>query len=259
MKLALLAVLLPLAPILTLANPIALPNTAKPASLELAKRETALNAFLTVLLEYLPAVDATINAVAGILTNFEALLVDVLGVPITYNQLGSGCKPYTLIFARGTTEPGNVGILVGPPFIDALDAAVGSGNLLIQGVNNYAATIAGYVAGGDAAGSANLASQIEEAHSLCPSTRLVVSGYSQGCQLVHNAIALVPAAVASWISKVVVFGDPDDGQAIPNVASSKILTYCHEGDDICLNGDFILPAHLTYAENVVTAAAFVTS
>ena len=33
----------------------------------------------------------------------------------------------------------------------------------------------------------------------------------------------------------------------------------HDEDDICLNGDLVLPAHLTYAENVAAAAAFITS
>ena len=51
----------------------------------------------------------------------------------------------------------------------------------------------------------------------------------------------------------------DDGQALPNVASSKVDTYCHVGDDICLNGDLVLPPHLTYGENAAAAAAFVVS
>lgn len=254
MKLSLLAILFPL---LVLASPIAIPAPAPEATL--VKRETALNAFLTLLLEYLPALDATIASVAGVLTVFEQLLVLLTGEQITYNELSSTCTAYTLIFARGTTEPGNVGILVGPPFIMALDAKLGSSALTVQGVNSYAASIDGYLAGGDATGSATMASEIESAKAKCPNTKLVVSGYSQGGQLVHNSIALLPAATASWISKVVIFGDPDNGKAIPNVASSKILTYCHAGDNICVNGDLILPAHLTYGENVVTAAAFVAS
>lgn len=48
----------------------------------------------------------------------------------------------------------------------------------------------------------------------------------------------------------------DDGQAIPNVDSSKVDTYCHDGDNICQNGLLILPAHLTYAEDVSSAAQF---
>jgi hypothetical protein len=54
----------------------------------------------------------------------------------------------------------------------------------------------------------NRASEISQAYSSCPNTKLVASGYSQGGQLVHNSIGLLPAATAEWISKVVIFGDP---------------------------------------------------
>lgn len=122
------------------------------------------------------------------------------------------------------------------------------------------------------------ASQIESARSSCPNTKLIVAGYSQGCQIVHNAVSKLSADTASWISKVLLFGDPgplsrkyklegrkkgmltipctDDGQALPNVDSSKVHTVCHDGDDICKNGIFILPPHLTYALDVASAAAF---
>lgn len=75
------------------------------------------------------------------------------GEPTTYNDLSGPCKAYTVVFARGTTEPGNVGILVGPPFFDALREKLGSVNVAIQGVNDYDADIDGYLAGGDAGGS----------------------------------------------------------------------------------------------------------
>lgn len=67
------------------------------------------------------------------------------------------------------------------------------------------------------------------------------------------------AATASQISAVVLFGDPKDGQALPNVDASKVLTVCHAGDNICAGGDIILLAHLTYAEDADSAAAFVAS
>lgn len=51
----------------------------------------------------------------------------------------------------------------------------------------------------------------------------------------------------------------DNGKALPNVAANKVDTYCHAGDDICLNGDLVLVPHLTYAENAAAAAAFVVS
>jgi cutinase len=49
-----------------------------------------------------------------------------------------------------------VGILVGPPFFDALRALVGSGNVNVQGVNDYSASVAGYIEGGDPVGSAEM-------------------------------------------------------------------------------------------------------
>lgn len=233
---------------------------ASPLPTPVQSRNTPLNAFLTILLDYLPDISGAISDVVGLLTDFEALLADLTGEQTTYNQLSaSNCAPYTVIFARGTSEPGNVGILVGPPFFDALRGLVGSGSVNVQGVNGYSASVAGYVEGGDPAGSSSMASEIQSAHSLCPNTKLVVSGYSQGGQIVHNAIGLLPASVASWISKVVIFGDPDNGKALPNVAASKVDTYCHAGDNICVNGDLILVPHLTYGENAAAAAAFVVS
>jgi cutinase len=123
---------------------------------ELAKKETPENAFLTILLKLLPPIDGTIAAVGGALTDFEELLVIATGDQDTYNELGGPCTEYTLVFARGTTEPGNVGILVGPPFITALKSLVGDSALTVQGVNNYGATIDQYLEGGDPVGSVEM-------------------------------------------------------------------------------------------------------
>jgi cutinase len=138
---------------LSLASP--LPSAAV-ESRELAQRNTPLNTFLTLLLKYLPAIDEDITAGVGILTDFENLLVAFTGEQDTYNGLGGACTEYTLVFARGTTEPGNLGILVGPPLVMALQSLVGNSALTVQGVNNYGATVDGYLAGGDAAGSAEM-------------------------------------------------------------------------------------------------------
>jgi cutinase len=87
-----------------------------------------------------------------------------------------GCKAMTVIFARGTTETGNVGTLAGPPFFNALEAKVGAGNVAVQGVD-YPADIPGFLAGGDAAGSQKMASLVATAMSQCPSTKVVMAGY----------------------------------------------------------------------------------
>jgi hypothetical protein len=96
----------------------------------------------------------------------------------TENDLtnGSPCKAVTVIFARGTTESGNVGSLAGPPFFAALATDIGSGNLAVQGVN-YSADIAGFLEGGDPAGSQTMANLVNQAFTQCPSTKVVMSGY----------------------------------------------------------------------------------
>ena len=48
--------------------------------------------------------------------------------------MSTGCQPLTFIFARGTGEPGNMGIVVGPPVASALRSLTGS-KVAIQGVN----------------------------------------------------------------------------------------------------------------------------
>ena len=120
---------------------------------------------------------------------------------ITRNELGQ-CKPVTVIFARGTIELGNVGSLAGPPFFAALAALIGADKFSVQGVD-YPATILGYLEGGDAGGAATTASLLEQAASQCPDTQIVLSGYSQGAQVVHLGEAQVSPDVAARIAAVV--------------------------------------------------------
>ncbi|KAM0131873.1 hypothetical protein ACHAP3_006615 [Botrytis cinerea] len=227
------------------------------------KRNTPLNTILTIILNHLPAVNGAIEVVESVITDFQNLVSELTGISDTYNELGGACTDYTVIYARGTDDPGNVGVITGPPFFMALEALVGSSKVTVQGVNNYAASVATFLAGGDPVGSSSMASEIEAVYAACPNTNLVASGYSQGGQVVHNALALLPAATVEWISSVVIFGDPDqrsdNGQAIPNMDASKVDTICHTGDNICEAGDIILPAHLTYGENAAAAAAFVVA
>lgn len=82
----------------------------------------------------------------------------------------------TLIYARGTNEDGNVGTVAGPPWFTRLRAALGTSLINVQGVT-YSATVAGYLAGGDAAGSTEMLRLINLASTQCPSTKIVLGGY----------------------------------------------------------------------------------
>ena len=96
----------------------------------------------------------------------------------TQNDLlnGSPCKAVTVIFARGTVSPGNVGESTGPPFFQAIAKLIGAQNLAVQGVN-YPASILGFLQGGDGAGSTAMAGLVERAYAQCPNTKVVMSGY----------------------------------------------------------------------------------
>ncbi|KAI9651125.1 hypothetical protein NHQ30_001162 [Ciborinia camelliae] len=166
------------------------------------------------------------------------------------------CTAVTVIFARGTTEIGTIGTVVGPPFSAALSSALGSGAVTFTGVP-YAANVAGFLLGGDAAGSQKMADMVNSALSSCPSTKIVISGYSQGGQLVHKAAKLLSSETTAKISAAVIFGDPDNGSAVQGVSAARTDIICHFGDNICEHGDLILLPHLTYGLDATSAAAFV--
>jgi cutinase len=89
-----------------------------------------------------------ISDISGLLVAAENSLAFFFGIQTTQNGLSGSCGPVTVIFARGTTEPGNVGVLVGPPFFDALKSRIGAGNVVVQGVA-YPASVEGFLVGGD--------------------------------------------------------------------------------------------------------------
>ena len=95
----------------------------------------------------------------------------------------AACAPYTLIFARGTTEIGTLGETVGPALDLGLNIAA-PGQWSIQGVN-YQATVDGDNCLGLPGGSI-AAQQLEQVASSCPSTKIIMSGYSEGAMVAHN-------------------------------------------------------------------------
>ena len=67
----------------------------------------------------------------------------------------------SILFARGTLEPGNVGILAGPAFFAAVGEYMNGtvNGLAIQGVD-YPADVAGFFAGGSMTGEMKMASLV---------------------------------------------------------------------------------------------------
>ncbi|KAH8880115.1 putative cutinase [Thozetella sp. PMI_491] len=224
---------------------------------ELIGRQTnPLNPFLAIITS-LPPVNLLVDGAAGGLTNLEGLLAPVVGGQINQTDIATNkpCADMTLIFARGTTEPGNMGVFAGPQLVQAINNAVPGKSLNVQGVE-YAATIQGYLSGGGADGTESMTSFLQKTQQTCPQSKIILGGYSQGGQVVHNTANTVGAAGMASVNSVVIFGDPKSQTPVTG-AESKTLVICHPDDNICTNGDLILPAHLTYGFDSPQAGAFV--
>ncbi|KAF4307203.1 putative cutinase protein [Botryosphaeria dothidea] len=191
-----------------------------------------------------------------------SLLALVAAVPFDGNlrngmisrQAGADCKAMVVIFARGTTEPPPIGLIAGPPLQDALEAQMGAGNVDFQGVD-YPANVAGFLAGGDAGGSKDMAQMVTQAVTDCPDSDVVMAGYSQGGQLVHNAAEQLDAATASAVSSAVIFGDPDNPDPVAQIQNQKVI--CANGDLICAGQAVVLAPHLSYGGDADEAADFI--
>ncbi|KIM48552.1 carbohydrate esterase family 5 protein [Hebeloma cylindrosporum] len=173
-------------------------------------------------------------------------------------QARQSCADVAVFFARGTTEPGTLGTIIGPGFQTALRGALGTRSLTFTGIN-YPATIAGFLAGGDAGGARTMANSVTSTASSCPNTKLVISGYSQGAQLVHLAAAQLSATVQNRVVAAVTFGDPNRDKALPGVLQGRRKTFCAAGDLICTGSAIVLPPHLSYGANAQEAASFVVA
>jgi len=114
-------------------------------------RQIDINSFLAEIALLFPF-SGIISDISGLLAVAMQTLASLFGIQTTQNGLSGACGPVTVIFARGTTEPGNVGVLAGPPFFDALGSIIGSGNLVLQGVD-YPASVEGFLEGGDSESS----------------------------------------------------------------------------------------------------------
>jgi cutinase len=102
-------------------------------------------------------------------------------------------------------------------------------------------------------GGPKMAALIKTALAQCPSSKIVVSGYSQGAMVVHNALG----KASSQVSGAVLFGDPLISQSVGSLPAAKVKEFCASADTVCLKptGD-VTGSHLSYG-SVADAAASV--
>jgi cutinase len=171
----------------------------------------------------------------------------------------TSCSSVYVLFARGTSETGTLGTIVGPDFTSAVESNLPGTSVSIWG-DPYAASVNQSSAG---PGATDMTDELESDASACPNAKFVLGGYSQGASVVDIALGIktelgsgtaIPvsdqpklAAILTWGNPLRLFNKETIAEEEPALAS-RTLEYCNTGDPVCGNGGDI-GAHLEYGTN----------
>ncbi|KAG5955894.1 hypothetical protein E4U58_006856 [Claviceps cyperi] len=204
------------------------------------------------------------NVIAGDVNDLEARQFDMgMGMDTSRNDLESGsgtCPKAIFIFARGSTEPGNMGASVGPTVANTLTNQLGKGQVWIQGVGGpYSADLLenAMPAGSSPAAIAEMDRLFTLAHTKCPTSSILAGGYSQGAALAAAAVSNASPEVRNQIVATVLFGytkNLQNGGTIPDYPTDRVKVFCNPGDLVCTGSLEITPAHLNYIPQAANAA-----
>jgi hypothetical protein len=124
------------------------------------------------------------NGVGGALMGALSSLSSALPGKVTDSgSFTARCTKNIVLFARGTTEIGQLGISVGP----ALSSGLSGRDWSVVGIP-YDADMAGDACLGLPGGMV-AKDMINQAVKKCPNAKLFVSGYSEGGMVAHNGVA----------------------------------------------------------------------
>lgn len=194
----------------------------------------------------------------------------LIGFAAPKANAAESCPDVEVVFARGTAEPAGVGV-VGQGFIDALQADLGGKRVGVYAVN-YPASY-DFLKATD--GARDASAHVQQTAATCPSTSIVLGGFSQGAAVIDGITAdpnalyglgqPMPPEVADHVAAVAVFGNPLNRFGGPLTALSplygtKTIDLCNGGDPVCSTGDD-RPAHSLYVQSGMAsqAADFVSS
>jgi cutinase len=212
-------------------------------------------------------------ALSAIFAGFAvvAILAGSLAAPIaSANAADDSCPAVEVVFARGTNEAPGVGA-TGQSFVDALNARLPGKSVDVYAVNYPASLNFGQTADG----IVDASNKVQSIAATCPSTKIVLGGYSQGAAVAgYTTTDAVPAgfdlpagitgpmppAVAPHVAAVVLFGTPDSwfmnlvAHSAPAITigqtyAAKTLQLCATGDPVCFPGGLDRSAHSSYRDN----------
>src|SRR6201986_420968 len=213
------------------------------------------------------AVPSTIFAAATLIAILYGYFA---AIPTANAAAGDSCANVVVVVARGTNEAPGVGA-TGQAFVDALNARLPGKKVDVYGVNYPASLDFGRAADG----IVDASNRIQTIAASCPTTKIVLGGYSQGAAVAgYTTTDAVPAgfalpagitgpmspAIAPHVAAVVLFGTPDTwflnlvDQSAPPISigqpyASKTLQLCATGDPVCFPGGLNRAAHSSYKDN----------
>ncbi|KAG6361933.1 hypothetical protein INS49_010162 [Diaporthe citri] len=196
--------------------------------------------------------------------------LEVRQTGLTRDELQSGsssaCPRVIFIFARASTELGNMGGSAGPTVADALESRYGASQVWVQGVGGpYTADLpSNALPEGTSRAAINEAKRLFTlANTKCPNAAVVAGGYSQGTAVMASSISELGSTIQNQIKGVVLFGYTKNLQnsgRIPNFPTSKTEVYCAATDAVCFGTLVILPGHFSYqTEAAVNAPRFLAA
>jgi cutinase len=190
--------------------------------------------------------NAALVALSATLTLAAATTAVVAAPPASAQP---SCPGVHVVFARGTGEPPGIG-RVGQAFVDALRAQIGSRTLTTYGVNYPASYDFGMAYDGANDATAYVVNFVQT----CPSTRIVLGGYSQGAAVmdmlmgipplgnrIGNLGAPLPPGLSPNVVAVAAFGNPATKFGNPitsanHLFAGRAIDLCKDGDPICSDG-----------------------
>jgi hypothetical protein len=96
------------------------------------------------------------------------------------------CSDLDVVAARGTFEPGTLGLIVGDPVFSALQQKI-TGKTLSSYAVNYPADLSLTSA---AQGNSDAVNHVNAQAAACPNQRFILVGYSQGANVIDNSIGI---------------------------------------------------------------------
>jgi cutinase len=196
----------------------------------------------------------------------------ILTAAVAATASAATCADIDVVVARGTGEPGTLGIVVGDPVYSALQSALAGRSTSSYAVNYPASLIEPSSVD---QGNTDLVNHVTSQAASCPNQRFILVGYSQGANVVDNSIgissdgalvggpivATIPGSIDPRVAAVLVFGNPirAQGKSINNDYAARTDDFCADGDPVCQAGGTNILAHLSYGSDASAAAAFAAS